>query len=168
MNNHEKSPVSIPGARGFVRDFNRLTNDGGASVAELRQFIGQMRGRSPQEVLGLVAQSSLLHGVIVATLLTVLLMATFTVGPYFWNKATQIVKQPAPAPVAKTTEAAPAAEKPTASAEVSPPKADRAEPLEKPQIDPALAKRLGVDEVKGSDPNKNPLDSKDDDLLNIK
>ena len=43
---------------GIARDLQQLKTHSAASVAELREFLAQMRGRRPQEVLGLVAGQS--------------------------------------------------------------------------------------------------------------
>jgi len=161
MMDKTQASSDAPGRLGLARDFTRLKRDGSASAAELREFVKELRGRSPQEVLGLVAQSSLMHGVAVSTLLCLALMAAFTAGPYAWNKSSPPPKKAA-AVAAPAVNAA--SEEPPSEAK-SPGKPGSGE---KPLIDPKVAKQLGVDEVKQSDPGSNPLESKDDDLLKIK
>jgi len=67
---------AMPGF-GIARDLRHLKTHSAASVAELREFLAQTRGRRPQEVLGLVAGSHLMRSVAVATLGAVLVL---TVG----------------------------------------------------------------------------------------
>src|SRR5690349_13965485 len=71
---------------GIATDITRLKEASAGSAAEMRDFVRSLKGRSPQEVLGLVAQSSLLSGVIQATLGCIVLIAVFTVGPYAMGK----------------------------------------------------------------------------------
>lgn len=137
------------------RDVRRLVQDGSASVSEVRDFIRQMRGKSPQEVLGSVAQSNLTSGVVLATVLTVGFMAAFTVGPYVLaSRAPKKSPKPAVAEAAKQ----PAESKPDAAASASPATAEKTP-------DQKVQDALGVSEVKESDPKRNPLEDKADDLL---
>ena len=64
-----------PRAGGIARDLDRLKSDAGATAAEIREFLGQMRGRSPQEMIGLVAESGLTRSMFLATFLFVLSLA---------------------------------------------------------------------------------------------
>ena len=48
----------------------RLVADGSESVAELREFMGSLRGKSVQEVLGAVANSSLIRSTLLAAVAT--------------------------------------------------------------------------------------------------
>lgn len=73
--------------RGIARDMDVLSSGGKATAEELREFMQQMKGRNPQEVLGIVAQSGLFQGILMATLGTVAFLFLFTVGPYAWSKA---------------------------------------------------------------------------------
>lgn len=140
-----------------VRDLGRLKQEGTASAREVREFIGRMRGKSPQEVLGAVAQSNLIHGVIVATIGTALVTAVFTVGPYLLRDKSPGEK-PAPAATAETK---PAEQPATAATKVPAPSASPDETAP----DKKILEKLEMDEVKVSDPAANPLENKDDDLL---
>jgi hypothetical protein len=75
-------------ARGHERSgsFARVATNSAATMEELRDFLGQMKGRNPQEVLGLVAESGLAKGVLTAAAWTVVLIAIFTVGPYTYSQ----------------------------------------------------------------------------------
>jgi len=70
-------------ASGVSGELDRLKSNSQASFDELRDFVSHMQGRSPQEVLGVVAQSGLTRGVLISTLFFAFLMAIGTVGPYY-------------------------------------------------------------------------------------
>jgi hypothetical protein len=167
----EKSNQSreIVAGRGLVRDINRLKRDGGATAAEVREFVAQMKGRSPHDVLGMVAQSSLMHGVVVATVATLVLVAVFTVGPYLLAEPVHAKAKKPHAAAADAKADSPdmvsdkkgntKADVPSASTSADQPAGND------PQVSKATLEKLGVDEVKQSDSSSNPLDRKDDDLL---
>jgi hypothetical protein len=69
------------------RKLRRLGADVVASGDELREFLQQFRGKSPQEVLGLVASSGLVRATCMAAAGCVVLVAVFTVLPYAWGRA---------------------------------------------------------------------------------
>ena len=139
------------------RDLHRARENAFASTAELREFVHNLKGKSPQEVLGAVANSGLAQGVGLATVGTIILMAVFTVGPYFlYGK---------PAPPAPKKEAAAVAEPAAATAQTT-------EKAAAPSTDAsANAQRtldkMGESETKTADPKVNPLDDLDD-LLDTK
>ena len=61
-------------AAGAMQDYQSLRENTTASVGELREFLGRLKGRSPQEVMGIVAQSSLVRGISIATAGTLILL----------------------------------------------------------------------------------------------
>ena len=143
----QSAAEKIPG--GVVGDFHRLKVNGAATVAELRDFLAQTRGKSPQEVLGMVAGSNLVWSTLLATVITVVLMAAFTAGPYYLSKGSPQKPPVAPAAAAvKPAEVKPV-EKPVETAVADKPA--------KTNKDQAL-KALEMDEAKISDPKKNPLE----------
>lgn len=159
--------------RGLARDIHRAREGATATAGELREFVKQLKGRSPQEMLGIVAGSGLVRSTVLATVITVVFMVGFTVGPYLYGKANP--KQPVAdaeaakpaAPAAPTAAAAPAA---AAAAPAGPavagtvlsasPGAGRA-PTDPTMTDPLKA----ANEVKSFDPLN---DTKDDDFFNTK
>lgn len=150
-------------SRGLKGDIHRARNGAKASAAELREFVREFRGRSPQEMLGLVTGNGLVQATALATFITVVFMAGFTVGPWWWNKSHPVAAKPtkapvaAPAPATSGTAAAPVA----ASATAAPlPVATGSGPAT-----PDLLNTLGIGETKVSDPKKNPLEAGGDDLL---
>lgn len=165
--------------RGLGGDIRRLKENGGATAAEFREFMQGIKGKSPQEMLGVVAQSSLLQSTLTATAGCIVLMAAFTAGPYAWGKffpatltptAAQSQKSNSSADAAKNNAAPPAAGAPNqpAAAALAPgedPANSAAATTRTKKSDDDLLDKLGVGETKSSDPNANPLDSDKDDLL---
>jgi hypothetical protein len=156
---------------GIGRDVRRLKADGADAAAELREFVHQLRGKPPQEVLGLVAQSGLIRATALATVGTMVLVAILTVVPYAMAKA--FPEKPKSAPAAAAAEAAsdaqPAVDGQTAT--TPPPGAGQAGTPAAPGA-PITAEQgedlldaLGEGETRESDPTVNPLEESADDLL---
>lgn len=153
-----------PASFGIGGDLRRLKSEGTASIAELKEFLGKMRGRSPQEVLGQIAQSSLVQCTIWATLLTAVFMAAFTLGPYYLRDPKAAAKPAKPKAAAAQAAAAPSA---TASAPASKATPSTEEAPERSNVEKA-AEKMKMNETKVADPKKNPLDGDLDKLLEIK
>lgn len=154
------SEPSLP-PPGVRRDLRQAREGAFASAAELREFVKGLRGKSPQEVLGAVANSGLAQGVALATAGTVVLMALFTIGPYFMYP--KVAPKPAKVEAASTPE--PAATGDTvanASTEKAAPDPKDAASNAQQTLD-----KLGESETKTADPKVNPLDNLDD-LLDTK
>ena len=136
------------------RDLQGVQANGVASVAELREFFEKLRGRNPQEVVGLVSSSLLLQSVALATLLTVAIVALFTIGPYLISGPPQekVAKKPA---AAEQTPAEPAAAPAATATGAKPGAPDAAKAMQ----------AMGEDDTKVADPTANPLDKKLDKLL---
>lgn len=163
----EPMPMSSPDPSGsppsLRRDLHRTREGAFATTAELREFVHHLRGKSPQEVLGAVANSGLAQGVGLASVGTAIVMAVFTVGPYlvYGKPSTPAAKKEAAtaaaAPVTDTTAAA------TAHA------TDKEAPASKDAASNAqqTLDKMGESETKQADPKVNPLDNLDD-LLDTK
>lgn len=150
-------PNDLPGVRGQV---SRLRVHSGATAAEIRQFIGQLRGRSPQEVMGVLAQSNLLRATALAAVWTVGLLLVLTILPAIFAKRKAVET---PAPVATTT---PAADKSKpADANTKDSAAATGDTKSKTPSKTDVADKLGIGETKTLDPKKNPLDGAGDDLF---
>lgn len=139
-------------------DFRNLRTHGAASLEELKEFLGTLRGKSPQEVIGIVSSSMLIQSVAVAAGITVLTMVVFTVGPYLiWGptkaKPAEAPAAPSPAPTPPATVAASTGDDKKKSNGPSPEDAAKA------------AKAMGLDETKTADPRANPLEKDFDKLL---
>ena len=151
--------------RGVFKDVKRLQTDGNASVEELREFLAQLKGKSPQEMLGIVAESGLVKGMVTATIGMVAVLFVFTIGPWAYNELAgepiqpQAVAQPAAAqnsspqaPVDPATQAA------AAAAAVGNPGAQASSAAPASQADlGAATKALGISETKSGEPNLDAL-----------
>ena len=69
-------------------DLKNLKGNSSATVDELRDFMKQMRGKSPAEMLGAIAQSTLVRSLIVSTVSIVALLFTLTAASYFFDDNT--------------------------------------------------------------------------------
>jgi hypothetical protein len=149
------------GGKGIVRDVRRIQAGGAMTAAELRQFIRQFKGKSPQEVLGAVAQSGLAQAVGAATIGCAALVAVFTVLPYAWGKAVPAESKPARKATAAKTVPSAAAEQPPAAVRQPATQASAAGGGASQE----LLDKLGEGDAKTSDPRSNPLEESADDLL---
>jgi hypothetical protein len=128
-------------------DLRELRQNSHATVQEIQAFLRELKGKGPQEMLGVVAASNLFRSLVISTAIVAGGILLFTVIPYFAGSD----EKKTPPPVAenkapeKTPEAAP--EKPTVE----------------PAPDPLSS--LGVGEELSAPPNTNPLDDKGDDFL---
>ncbi len=153
---NEPAPTR-PGVGGELK---HLRQNGQASAAEIREFLKSVQGKSPQEVLGVVAQSGLASGIVLATIGCIVLLVVGSVIPYALNR---LSADAASAKPAKTQQAEAPAEKPDSPAKqaaAAPPQAGT-EPATANPVD-TLPDKLGIGETKAADPKKNPLDSGSD------
>jgi hypothetical protein len=152
------NPPRQPG--GLKGDIHRLKTSGAEAAAELSAFVAKMKGRSPQEVLGEIAQSGLTKGVIAATVWSVIGMAVLTIGPYGMNKAFPPAAKPLAADAKAESKEAPAAEQPAKGDAGAVAKGSNPN-----DPDGKLLKKLNMDETKMADPKVNPLDDLGNSLL---
>lgn len=159
-------------------EWNRLraaSASGSANAAELEALLKQLRGKSPQEALGVVARSGLAASLVIATIGTMVLLAIGTVVPYLWSKWPAGSDQAAGTNTPVSTESATPTTTPapgnsapnapaTAANNFSTPPTKSTVASKEPDID-GFAKKMGVGDVKKSDPRVNPLDDKGDDLF---
>lgn len=158
-------------ARSPAADGRRPQSNTAAAAEELRQFLAEMRGKSPREVLGAVAESGLARGMITSAIGALVIIVVFTVGPFLLKK---IPADTAPsATTGPRTEAARAEPKSTQAAARKEPAGTESHlegdalqksPLEEADIEKA-SEAMGIGETKVADPKKNPLDRKLDSLL---
>ena len=147
------------GGIGPLRDLQQVRAGTSASLAEMREFLAQLKGRRPQEVIGIVSASLLMQSLVLAAILVVVMLFVFTVGPYIVYGPPQPKNVATPKPAAAATAQNPAAstESPTAPATLETvPSTVNAE---------QATKVMGLDEAKPADPTENPLDSPDLDKL---
>ena len=85
----------------------RVLSDGSESLTELREFMQGLRGKSPQEVLGDVANSSLVQSTVTAAAGFLVVIIGLSVASYYWNQA---FGEPKPAIARETAPAQASAE----------------------------------------------------------
>ena len=78
-----RGPMSSP-----MRDIRNMRRNISATAGEVREFMGKLRGKSPREVLGIIASSSLIRSMVTAAIAVGILLVTFTIIPYGWSKIT--------------------------------------------------------------------------------
>ena len=136
---------------GPLNDLRSVHSNGAVSLGELREFLGTLHGKSPQEVIGIVSTSLLVQSMLIAVAGTLAILLVFTLGPYLVYgppQARQAAKKPAaPAAPSQPAAAASAVAPTTGTDGTSQPDAE------------AAAKVLGIDEAKPADPTRNPLDN---------
>ncbi|MFK7910820.1 MAG: hypothetical protein AB8F34_09460 [Akkermansiaceae bacterium] len=130
-------------------DLRELRSNSSATVRELQEFLRELRGKSPQEMLGVVASSQLFRATILSVVLVTGAILLFTALPFFFGD------EPTPAADTKPIAAAPASPAPPAAE----PKA--ADGPKKP-VDLAP---LGVNDKLPAPTNTNPLEDKKTDFL---
>lgn len=143
---------------GMLNDMNRLKSDASATSSELREFIRSLKGRSPQEVMGIVAGNALTQAMVTATIGCVVMLAVLTV-PFAFGSSKSKAKTK---PVAAATESEPAKEESVTKAAASDGDTPSEADLKR------ASKAMGLDETKTADPKKNPLDSFDNLLDKVK
>jgi len=124
-------------------DLRELRDNSRATVGEIQAFLRALKGKSPQEMLGVVAQSGLFRSLVLSTALVAGGILLFTAIPYFMGgdeKPTPVAEKPIPV---ETPEAVP----------------------EVPAPAPDPLSSLGVGEELSAPPNTNPLENKGDDFL---
>lgn len=130
-------------------ELRNLRNNSQATVDELKAFLAEMKGKSPQEMLGMVATNQLFRATIHSLILIGGLIAIFTVIPYLTREENPVETEP------EVTENSAPADEPAVAEE---------EPIETPpETDPL--EKLGVGEEKQAPPEVNPLDGNTDSFL---
>ena len=144
------------------RDLKNVKQNSSVTVDELRTFMREMRGKTPREMLGAVAQSSLVFSTLVSSGIIFLLLVVLTVAPYTYGivkkeaevKAVEAQKKMLNKLESKTM---------GKEANVNPPKKTPAVPVVTP---PDV---LGVNTEKTGKPTEvNPFENNDDPLGELK
>ena len=159
-----EQPDQVPMASP-MNDIRKLKQNSQATASEIHEFLAKMRGKSPVEVLGAVANSNLGKSFLQAGIGVAVLVLVLTVIPWAMSLAggegKDEVAETNPA-VSEVEKAAPEA---TAKDEAKP--EESAAPIEIDPVDPnrAAADKMGVTEEKTAPLNVNPLEGSNDDLL---
>ena len=123
-------------------DLRELKANSSATVQELQLFLRELKGKSPPEMLGVVASSKLIRAFVLSFILVIVAIFALTAIPYFFgNKESPDPEQPI-----VTNPVTPAAE--PKQANPNPKQIKPAEPLAP----------LGVNEKKNAPANVNPLE----------
>lgn len=163
LSNPDQSPLSSP-----AQDLRKLKANGAATAQELTEWLARMRGKSPREVLGAVANSNLIQSFAQASIGVAVFVLVFTVIPW----TVSLIKGDGASESTNTEEVAKAGaeegtETPVDETNTTP--KDPEDPVGTPDIDindkAGIANKLGVGETKEAPANVNPLDGSVDDLL---
>lgn len=131
-------------------DLRELKSNSNATVQELQDFLRELRGKSPQEMLGVVASSQLFRATILSIILVAGALFALTAIPFFLGDD----PVPAPETVAEATPTLP----PTPAPSVP-------EPDITDTGKPANLAPLGINEKLTAPPNKNPLEDEGESFL---
>lgn len=149
------SPIASP-----KEDLKKMSKNSGAVVGELREFLSSLKGKSPKEMMGAVADSSLVGSLLLSTGIMIALLFVLTAVPYaFLKMEEETASGDEPAQHEAVREDAPASDGKD-SAQPSQPSPES--PKTKQQ---QTADALGIGEEKTASPDSNPLESSTNDLL---
>ena len=143
---------------GIGRDIRSVRNNGTASLRELREFIGNLKGRRPQEVMGMVAGNGLFQGLLISTAGCLLLLLVFTAVPFLLAEDDPVAKK-TKGPAANTQSG-------QRTGETQQAKGKKSGQSGATSAAEDVSGELGIGETKTFDPGENPLEKKNDDLLN--
>lgn len=153
--NHQDQQAGGRPASGIGRDLRSVRDNGKASLQELREFVGNLKGRGAREVIGIVSGNSLVKGVEMAALGFVIVLLLFTAIP-FYMAGDETVAKKSPAASTKTT---------PAPAKTKQQETDKQDQAGAAETGNAVIDKTGIGETKQFDENENPLDKKFDNLL---
>ena len=135
----------------------RLKHDTAATAAELREFLSQVSGKNPKEVIGNIASNGLVKSTaLAAVFIVIFLLLTSTVAYMITPEKSETADAKTnPLAVQPKTDATPETDSAATSAETT-------------KSGDKTLDNLGVGETKIAAPDENPLDKKFDDLLDKK
>ena len=93
-------------------DFRELRANSSATVRELQEFLRELKGRSPQEMLGVVASSQLFRAIILSTIIVAVTIVALTAAPYFLGDKPETAETVEVQPTPTAAKPAPAPKKP--------------------------------------------------------
>jgi hypothetical protein len=153
---HKDVKPAVQPMASLPSDLKNLKGNSSATVDELRDFMKQMRGKSPAEMLGAIAQSTLVRSLIVSTVSIVALLFTLTAASYFFADK-ETLKVPVKSADQKLLE-------PNGKQDAS---KSPGNPISMPAVNPPDV--LGVNsEETGKPAEVNPFDNNDDPLNGLK
>ena len=151
----DKITGDSPPVKSMINDVKRLKTEASLTTAELCEFVRGLKGRSPQEVMGMITGNALTRAMVWSTVGCVSMLIVLSVPFAFGSSAK------AKAAKAKSAQTAKAKPEPTKN-EAKEAKADSSEGDAPSEANLKKAsKAMGLDETKTADPKKNPLDRLD-------
>ena len=75
---HKSAPAQTKPMASLSRDISNLKTNTSATTTEIRSFLAEMQGKSPREMLGVIAQSNLVSSLLVSTAIICFLLVAFT------------------------------------------------------------------------------------------
>ncbi len=153
--NEQREPI------GLGRDLHRLKKHGGMTLTEMREFIRQLHGRKPSEVLGIVSSNALIRAMGESVLYSGLLLVVLTVVPFLFagdEKESGSKTGPVAQASNEATSTAATTDNPVAGTAATATGADGSISTEDAQ---KAVQAMGLGETKTADPDKNPLDNLD-------
>jgi hypothetical protein len=142
---------------GPLKDVEHMKQGAAGSIAELREFVAGLKGRKPQEVLGIVAKSGLTKGILHATLGCALMLVVLTVLPYSLADDTEKKEQEKIVAAEKAKQEAADNAKAESAADAA--KTADTSPKTEQQNQAEAAAKMGIDKV--ADPGTEPPDPLD-------
>lgn len=145
----------------LAADMKQIKSDASSTAEEVREFIANLKGRSPQEVLGAVSESGLVQATIQSTFGCMVVLVICTVAP--WALSTD---EAAVVAAEVETAAAPSEDTTTEPATETASMDSAAGGDASEETDPTrAAAAMKIDETVITDPKSNPLDGNLDKLL---
>ena len=157
-----------------ARGIRRFQHDSATTVAELREFLAQLRGKDSREVVATITDSSLVKSTVVAAIAVVLLLFLTSAAVYFAtpNESTSAKTNPSQSSqsnVSGESQTTPSpSEEDKSAAVVENATAAASAPQPATGGGDKTLDLLGVGETKVAPPDENPLDKNLEDLLNKK
>lgn len=148
---------------GVAGQMSRLKHHSGATASELREFIHTMKGKNPQQMLGMIAQSDLVRSTAIATVMFAVLLMIFTIGPAIMSGDSNKADAASPAEKQQNDEKQAKAKAKNTKAKVASKDANTKGKQPTAVIpgkgkDGDILNALDIGGTKKADPTKNPLD----------
>ena len=162
MNSSEQNRTQTQdkGSGGITGDIRSVKNNGAASLTELREFIGSLKGRKPQEAIEIASSNGLIRGLMISTIGFLVVLFVFTVIPFFLHEDEVVTQQG----ITPTSENARDTQESNSAADAGTQGGTDSSQTPTAQGEELLDK-LQIGETKTADPDANPLDSQFNDLL---
>ena len=156
-------------------DVRKIGENLSFTASDLTKFLGEMKGKSPKEMMGMVAQSSLFQGMFTSTLFFAAILLVVTLIPFGWKLMNPPEETPSQETVSSEAEGTDQPENqnqgqatPTTGGETAttqPATDEDGNPLPTGSSGNEVIDTLGIGETKVAAPNVNPLDDTGDDIF---